>query len=585
MLADGDSATSIPPLLKTRMMPDANGVMREMPAEPLAADLRPDSKPKHKAELLRTIAAIIGCSYDDLRRREQSRQRKRLTGCFLSAFALIGLLCALALQTCAAQNNAREAESLALATQSQEQLARGERIQAIETALAALPSSESDTNRPFVPAAQQALEDALTIYPDPYNKWRPLCAIDATSPIEQFTVSPTGRWLAAIDNSGILSVFNGKSGRLLYTMDLRDFTPDPLAFDVDEWTVVAAGLDIFLLANRTNNGSIVSVSALEGEILWKEEGACASSLAMSEDGQYCAIFSVTLDETMLLGIVDVETGEAVAWGETENASYHRNKVFLPSCFSIESRIAAINAGTYVLCFNLNDNEYVFKSLGERPVWSLLANNNVLVAGSTNLLEGDKGLNIPYEFGACALPATSENPLWHIENTYDFTSSGPPEDVVSHNGEPRVQCFTQVTEPAVVCTAGQSLSVISCANGSELYHKEFSGSVVRVTSYYQGGIRRGDQDILALVTSDGTLSMRAIGVPDTNIEGWDRQLPNRIDSAEFAMGAEGGIVAYAHASDQTTRILAYQYDNDSEDDEKTLSLDELIARAHEILEDF
>lgn len=70
VLAAGSPEESIPPILKTRMTPDANGILREMPAEPLAADLRPEAKAKRKAELLRIIAAVAGCSYDDLRQRE-----------------------------------------------------------------------------------------------------------------------------------------------------------------------------------------------------------------------------------------------------------------------------------------------------------------------------------------------------------------------------------------------------------------------------------------------------------------------------------------------------------------------------------
>jgi len=583
VLADGDSTTSIPPLLKTRMVPDARGIMREMPAEPLAADLRPESKAKRKAELLRVIAAVAGCNYDDLRRRERSRRRKRFAVGFLSALILVGLLCALVLQTCVAQNNAQEAESLALAAQSQEQLARGERMQAIETALAALPSSESIADRPLVPAAQQALEDALTAYPDPYNKWRALCTMDAANPIIQFTASPAGTWVAALDETGTVSVFDGKTGRLLYTIDLRDFSSDPTNFDADEWIIVDAGLDIFLLASYTDNGSIVSVNALEGDILWEERGACASSIAVSEDGYYCAIFTITPEETILLGIVDVETGEVAGWGETEKLGYRRGTSFLPSCFSIESGIAALCADTSVLCFNLYDDDYTFTSLGTNHVWSLLAGSNFLVAASIDLPENSGGLGLHYEFGACALPAGAEKPLWHIDGTYDITSSGPPGDVVSYHGAPRAQCFAQAADIAVVCTAGQSLYVLSCGNGDELYHEELPGSIVKVASYYRPEFKSEGRDILALATSDGTLSMRAIGTPESSIDGWERQLPNRIDSADFALGAEDGMIAYAHASDRTTRILAYQYDNRSSADVKTLSLDELISEARQVLE--
>ena len=61
VLAAGSPEESIPPILKTRMVPDANGVLREMPAEPLAADLRPEAKTKRKAELLRLL-----CQFEEI---------------------------------------------------------------------------------------------------------------------------------------------------------------------------------------------------------------------------------------------------------------------------------------------------------------------------------------------------------------------------------------------------------------------------------------------------------------------------------------------------------------------------------------
>ena len=78
VLAAGSPEESIPPILKTRLIPDASGVLREMPAEPLAADLRPEAKAKRKAELLLIIAAymVLATLMKNLARRRSSRNRR-----------------------------------------------------------------------------------------------------------------------------------------------------------------------------------------------------------------------------------------------------------------------------------------------------------------------------------------------------------------------------------------------------------------------------------------------------------------------------------------------------------------------------
>ena len=586
VLANGDPTRCIPNTLKTRLVPDTHGIMRDMPAEPLAADLRPEAKAKRKAELLRVIAAVAGCNFDDLRQRERARKQKRFAATILGAIILLCLICILALQFRIANNNAKQADSRALAAQAQEQLARGERIQAIETALAALPSSEADSSRPLVPVAQEALEDALTVYPDPYNLWRPLCTIDATTPILQFAINNTGTRVAAIEQNGMLDIFAGKNGHLLCSIDLRNLTPDPLSFNVEAWTIMEADSDAFLLFNYTDNGCVALIDARTGIIRWKVAGIRANSIAVDETRSIFAAFTITDDEAIQIGLVEIETGESMTWGQVEKTYYSHHDFFLPSCLSSETGIAAISVGPYVLDVDLNTGSYAFKSLSQKPIWSLLSAQDTLVAATGDFVTKETGgLAIPYEFCARSMPSeVGEEPLWHAEGTYNLTNSGPSDDPIAYHGEPRVQCFLPVTKLAVACTAGQSLRVFSCSDGTEVYREEYPSSIVRIGSLYHKDLETRDYSPICVITSDGLLELKMTGGPAADIEEWKRQLPNRIDQAEFAMAAKNGCIAYAHAADRPTRILAYQYDNASEDDEKVFSLDELIERAHSILED-
>ncbi|MBQ2681862.1 MAG: toll/interleukin-1 receptor domain-containing protein, partial [Eggerthellaceae bacterium] len=75
VLAYGSSAESIPPLLRTETA--VPGSAEATAANPLAADLRPTTTKKKRDEMLRIIAAVADCSFDDLRQRGRTRTIKR----------------------------------------------------------------------------------------------------------------------------------------------------------------------------------------------------------------------------------------------------------------------------------------------------------------------------------------------------------------------------------------------------------------------------------------------------------------------------------------------------------------------------
>ena len=101
LLVDGEPDQSFPEPLRRRPRPivGADGVMRmevEI-VEPLAADVRPRAKrserqTKHLA-LLRILACLLGCTFDDLRQRDHQRQqRQRLSIAAMLVVALLGAL-------------------------------------------------------------------------------------------------------------------------------------------------------------------------------------------------------------------------------------------------------------------------------------------------------------------------------------------------------------------------------------------------------------------------------------------------------------------------------------------------------------
>lgn len=599
VLADGNSETSIPSILKTQFVPDAQGILREMPAEPLAADLRSESKAKRKTELLRIIAAVAGCNFDDLRRREQARRRKRIALSATAVVAIVALLGVFAFQAHSASRAAQQAESIALAAESHEQLARGERRQALETALAALPSSEADQGRPLVPEARIALEEALELYRDTTQHWHPLFTIDSSQPIEQFAIGNMGEWIAAMDEHCVITIYDGITAQELCSIDLRNYTTDPANMNPDEWKIVGAGRNHLLLANYTGEGSFASFEAKTGKELWCEEEVPVSGIALDEMGNFAAVFTATVEGSMLLGMFDIENGDLLGWCETELLGFRQSERFLPAAFSIDSAFAAVSASNYVLSFCLEDLSYSLVSLDGAPAGS--ANSTLSLAIAEKYLVGSMlnidsffaakaddraGYDLGYLLGAQRLSETETETLWNTDGTYSYTTNGATDHPIAYDGQPRIHGFVKDGGLGALCSAGSVLSVLACEDGEELYREQFRGSVVTVASFYHEQSEGETRPIIFFVTSDGIIDSRYLAdVEESRHDSFQYVTPYQIDDAEIAVAGSQGVTVVVHAANQPTRLIAYHYPaHEDPTNPEDYSLDELIAQAHELLGD-
>ncbi|MEE0705448.1 MAG: TIR domain-containing protein [Adlercreutzia sp.] len=598
VLAAGDSASSIPTILKTQLVPDAHGVLREMPAEPLAADLRPEAKAKHKLELLRIIAAVAGRNFDDLRQRERARRRKRLAVAALAAIMALALVGTLAFRAHDASWDALEAESAALAAQSHEQLARGERFQALETALAALPSSGIDWSRPLVPEARIALEEALELYRDTPKKWHPLFSIDTPLPVEQFTAGIMGEWIAVLDDHCFVTVYDGVTAQRLWSIDLRNYTTDTFNMDPDEWKIIAAGRHNFLIANYTGEGCLAAFEAKSGTELWRQEECLASGIALDETGYFAAVFSVLDDGSMLFGLFDTETGEVLSWCDTPPSGFRRNSRFFATAISIESGFAAVSNGNFALCIHIEDGDYTITPLdnnyGHSPntLWSLALAENYLVGASfdtdyfSDTMNTDRaGIDLPYLIGSQLLSSTKAEHLWDAGGTYSYNTSNTTGQPISYDGNPRIHGFVKDKELAALCSAGRVLSVRACDNGEELYREEFHGSIVTAQSVYFEHVDEDLHPLFYFVTSDGTIESRLLSTGTESVDSLRCVIPYQVDDAQIITASRQGITVIAHAANQPTRLIAYHYPNtgSSQKSPESYTLDELIAQAREILD--
>ena len=216
VLADGVPATAFPPQLTTMHTPEGDIPNR---IEPLAANIVADSAVRRarlfKTESLRILAALIGCHFDALYRREVRYQRRRaltLAGAFIAvASVFIGMLLNRNAEIQAQLRQTQINESMALASLSKEAYEDGDYQEALSLALKALPE---EGERPYVAQAEAALASALKPYIN--GKLSYIQSVRQDTTIIAAVLSANGEKLASLDNSGGIRFYRCDTGELLW---------------------------------------------------------------------------------------------------------------------------------------------------------------------------------------------------------------------------------------------------------------------------------------------------------------------------------------------------------------------------------
>lgn len=197
LLIEGEPEESFPEQLRfikeENVLEDGTIVENTIEVEPLAADIRADNKremfKKLKTEVLRLLAPMLNCSYDDLKQRHRERFiRTVLTAsislsAFFIAFGSFAAYQALIIKQKSLEvsqkaeeinqkniqikeqiNQIQISQSRYLADISNKYYESGDRYRAILAAQAALPKNLDNPDRPYVQEAEYALSRALGIY-------------------------------------------------------------------------------------------------------------------------------------------------------------------------------------------------------------------------------------------------------------------------------------------------------------------------------------------------------------------------------------------------------------------------------------
>lgn len=233
--------------------------------EPLAADLRRDvARSRRRSELLRLAAPLIGCSFDDLAQRQRARRVRRVAMASLLLLACAAGIGAILLgQQGRVEQTQKAAQSQQLLRRARDSYERGERMAAIEDALAALPGVEGDSALEV--EAQATLAQVVGAY-HPFINFTPCYELDDIADASTLTVSEDGGWFAVTDSPTRIVAYDLETGAItseveqdaLMERDGREFTG----------ATFAAG-EVLLLP--LDPYGMIGYDVERGEALWKQD--------------------------------------------------------------------------------------------------------------------------------------------------------------------------------------------------------------------------------------------------------------------------------------------------------------------------
>ena len=592
-LAEGASAESMPAALRSCIRVNSDGTTRTAPTEPLAADMRPAAASRFNDEKLRIIAAIAGCGYDELRQRERTRKRKVGLGLAAAAIALVAVIGGFAWQAGEQRTAALIEESQRLAAESQQLLSQGDRYGAIETALSALPSSSSDSSRPLVPEAQEALEQALQIHASPTSPWLSSYALQLEQRLDyiedismmnepdadpqgagKIAVSHDGGFFAVSDNAGTVCTYDLLTGKHLATCKLPDpVDPSPESINTRKLVATADRL----VVSEPASSIIACFDPFSGESIWSYDQVSVAAMDIAPDGQHLDIASFTADNSFYAAEVDLETSnmvESVAFGGAE---------FPELGHGVYSAVGETPAEYYVAVgpalarVDLKEETMAVAPLAYTELSGLAHIDGTTIACTVETYDGQE-LELHYAVEAFD---SELKPLWEHRGTLasemmtndDYTTlvlGWPTVWGTTHSGD--IDC--------AVVNAGRNVYALDLKTGEAAYEHGFAGTVLTVYPREYDGKHR-----LLIACADGSIVVENPESPTRNYDGdqFRLQLGKPIRWSGIALH-DGWYTWLSATTDAPDHLVAYRTTfGTDEEPAREYTLDELIDQGHTLLD--
>ncbi len=206
LLVEGEPRTSFPAALceirQTSIDPEGRIQETVEEVEPLAADVRA-SRPESARHLkrmakLRILACLLGCSFDDLRWREQERRQKRMARAAIALVLLVAVLAGLTVEALRQRSRAEEREQEAhrlfashLRETGREAWLRGDIRRAYDDLTKAYAAGETGWSTRFLVARARERAEALVFESSAIGSVSPETRCIAVSPAGSFAAFAT----------------------------------------------------------------------------------------------------------------------------------------------------------------------------------------------------------------------------------------------------------------------------------------------------------------------------------------------------------------------------------------------------------
>ncbi|MBQ5692281.1 MAG: TIR domain-containing protein, partial [Alistipes sp.] len=541
VLIEGEPADSFPEILRfeERVITDEYGYTRleKFEVEPLAADVRGQNKSeilkKIKSELLRLVAPMLNCNYDDLKmRHKEARQKKILRVSFAISlvcliFTAISTTMALTIHKQAntieeQYHTALKDQAISHASISQTLLKKEDRMAAIAVARMVLPDSlDNQTEKAYTPAAEFALSDSLAIYNNGEKNF-PVKSLEQNSPIRFMIVSPDETTITTVNTNGIITIFDIATASVVDSFTTSD---DGLANVYNENEIAYLGSN--KLAYLGFNGFyIYDISTKKDEFYNLD--VTTNYISTSSDGEYIGI---SADDSFEIydkngknvyshPFPSTHTGDSAISFNTEK------KLCAFTCTSNEKDTPY----GFIYVINYGTSEEIYSKQLDIASFSKCAfyGEQLIVVGEKHYNLGDSLMDFSIDTHIYAFPLDSNTINWEFVK----------KDVVLDE----VTGATQWENRTLVVSNYDEITFISSHDGSVIHTTTLGSSIVDITPLVQEGsvlanTARGEEMLVeAIVTTASYIRREADRFVMTNLS--ESALAKGRDSYELLKLAPG-----------------------------------------------
>ena len=334
VVAEGEPVDVVPKILQERevtiTLDDGSEETVTVPMEPLSCDYRGDFRKARKEELPRLAAAMLGCSYDELKQRQRQYRVRRMIAAFSAvAVLLAGLSVYYAWSAKQIKQNyilSLQNQSQYLAAESVALLENGDRMNAMLLALEALPKDDKD-ERPVLPEAEYALAQAVNAYVSTNtNQYTVEYAFSHGGKINKILPSQDEKYLTVLHSDYAFTIWDVQSREKIHEQMLDSYIAEA-AISQDDKLLLLSGNVLYGYDYHT------------GQILWqlevsqyKDAYSQPDTFTVSETAPIAAItagnYLVTVDtatgkvlQEILLPVYEEEDADS---GETVTDNYRLN---------------------------------------------------------------------------------------------------------------------------------------------------------------------------------------------------------------------------------------------------------------------